>query len=183
MIIFQSFQSNPETTRMSSTTNRTAKSVMGVFALSLMVSTLMTGTIALSTAPQAFAQGTITAIDPTKGFAPLVEHVMPSVVSVEVKYQPASAEGVGNPEDLPPQLKDFFEQFPQFRDRFQNPRGEQRGGTAVGSGFVISEDGYVVTNNHVVKDASTVKVTFQGGKEYDAKVIGTDSKTDLALLK
>ncbi len=168
---------------MTSTTNRTAKSIMGVFAVSLLASTLLTGSLAVSTAHQAAAQGTISMIDPTKGFAPLVEHVMPSVVSVEVKYQPAAADGTGSSEDLPPQLKDFFEQFPQFKDRFHGPQGEPGGGTAVGSGFVISEDGYVVTNNHVVKDAATVKITFQGGKEYDAKVIGTDPKTDLALLK
>jgi serine protease Do len=168
---------------MTSTTNRTAKSIMGVFAVSLLASTLLTGSFAVGTSRQAVAQGTISMIDPTKGFAPLVEHVMPSVVSVEVKYQPAAADGSGNAEDLPPQLKDFFEQFPQFKDRFHGPQGGQGGGTAVGSGFVISDDGYVVTNNHVVKDAATVKVTFQGGKEYDAKVIGTDSKTDLALLK
>ena len=168
---------------MSTPAKTTAKSVLSVFAVSLLASTLLTGSLALSTAPSAFAQGVISAIDPTKGFAPLVEHVMPSVVSVEVKYQPAAADSAENPEDVPPQLKEFFEQFPQFRDRFQSPRGEQRGGTAVGSGFVVSDDGYVVTNNHVVKDASTVKVTFQGGKEYDAKVIGTDPKTDLALLK
>jgi serine protease Do len=171
---------------MNSITNRTAKSIMGVFAASLLASTLLTGSLAVSTAPQAFAQGTIASIDPTKGFAPLVEHVMPSVVSVEVKYLPAAAESAGDPADVPPQLKDFFEQFPQFKDRFrgpQGPQGEQGGGVAVGSGFVISDDGYIVTNNHVVKDASTVKITFQGGKEYDAKVIGTDPKTDLALLK
>ncbi len=165
------------------TTPRTAKSVLGVFAVSLLASTLLTGSMALHSVPQAFAQGTITAIDPTKGFSSLAEHVMPSVVSVEVKYQPAAADGMDGAGEMPPQMKEFLEQFPQFRDRFQGPRGGQRGNSAVGSGFVISEDGYVVTNNHVVKDASTVKVTFEGGKEFDAKVIGTDSKTDLALLK
>jgi serine protease Do len=108
---------------------------------------------------------------------------MPSVVSVEVKFQPAAASGDENAQDIPPQLKEFFEQFPQFRDRFQNPRGPREGGSAVGSGFVISEDGFIVTNNHVVSNAATVKVTFNDGKSFDAKVIGTDSKTDLALLK
>lgn len=154
-----------------------AKSVLKVFAAGLVASTLLTGAIATTNLAQ--AQGTIEAIDPTKGFAPLVEHVMPSVVSVEVKFKPASAD---NAEDVPPQLRDFFEQFPQFRERFNDrQRGDRSGG--VGSGFVISADGYVITNNHVVSDASTVKIKFQGGAEYDAKVIGTDSKTDLALLK
>jgi serine protease Do len=162
---------------------RTAKSVLSVFAVALMASTLLTGSLAIGTAPQAFAQGTIAAIDPTKGFAPLVDHVMPSVVSVEVKFQPAAATGDDGAQDLPPQLKEFFEKFPEFRDRFQNPRGSREGGSAVGSGFVISDDGFVVTNNHVVSNAATVKVTFNDGKSFDAKVIGTDAKTDLALLK
>jgi serine protease Do len=166
-----------------SSTSRTAKSVLSVFAASLVASTLLTGSLALSTAPSAFAQGTIAEIDPTKGFAPLVEHVMPSVVSVEVKFQPASAETGRNRADVPPQLREFFEQFPQFRDRFDDGQRGNRGGSGVGSGFVISADGYVVTNNHVVNNASAVKVKFQGGDSFDAKVIGTDAKTDLALLK
>ncbi len=160
------------------TSSPNTSSILKVFAASLVASTLLTSTLALT--PQAQAQGKIEAIDPTKGFAPLVEHVMPSVVSVEVKYQPAAAEST---DDIPPQMKDFFEQFPQFRDRFKNENGGSQGGSAVGSGFVISADGYVVTNNHVVSNASTVKLKFQGGLEYDAKVIGTDAKTDLALLK
>jgi serine protease Do len=165
---------------MSTTASRNAKSITKVFAASLIASTLLTGAVAVHSLP-ASAQGTIEAIDPTKGFAPLVEHVMPSVVSVEVKYQPAAADGSMDMDNIPPQLKDFFEQNPQFRDRFRGER--QQGGSAVGSGFVVSADGYVVTNNHVVKDASAVTVKFQGGETYDAKVIGTDGKTDLALLK
>ena len=119
-------------------TPRTAKSVLSVFGAALLASTLLTGSLAISTAPQAFAQGTIAAIDPTKGFAPLVEHVMPSVVSVEVKFQPAAASGDDTAQDLPPQLKEFFEKFPEFRDRFQNPRTPSEGGSAVGTGIKSS---------------------------------------------
>ena len=72
---------------------------MKVFAASLVASTLLTGSIATAT-NLAHAQGTIEAIDPTKGFAPLVEHVMPSVVSVEVKFQPPQLPT--DPEDVPP---------------------------------------------------------------------------------
>jgi serine protease Do len=165
---------------MSTATSRTAKSVLKVFAASLVASTLLTGAVAIHSIP-ASAQGKIEAIDPTKGFAPLVDHVMPSVVSVEVKYQPAAADGALDMDNVPPQLREFFEQNPQFRDRFQGERG--RRSSAVGSGFVISADGYVVTNNHVVKDASSVSLKFPDGETFDAKVIGSDSKTDIALLK
>jgi serine protease Do len=154
-------------------TTRTATSVMTVFAAALVASTLLTGSFAV-------AQGKIEAIDPTKGFAPLVEHVMPSVVSVDVQIKPASAEGFEGGQ-VPPGMEEFMQQFPQFRERFGGQQNQSR--EALGSGFVISSDGYVVTNNHVVKDGSAVKLKFQGGKEYDAKVIGTDDKTDLALLK
>ena len=59
-------------------------------------------------------------------------------------------------------------------------RPEQRG---VGSGFILSREGYIVTNNHVVEDADQIKVKLANGKEYDGKVIGRDPKTDLALVK
>ncbi|MFQ5602358.1 MAG: DegQ family serine endoprotease [bacterium] len=73
---------------------------------------------------------------------------------------------------------DFFSRF--FRPRV--PEGEQhlRG---MGSGVIVSTDGYILTNNHVVKDADKVRVMFLGGKKVDAKIIGTDAKTDIAVLK
>ena len=89
--------------------------------------------------------------------------------------------------DLPPDspFRQFFEQFPRrgFGGQpfeFQRPRS---GGMAQGSGFFISDDGYVVTNNHVVKGASEVTVKISNDREYKAKIVGTDPKTDLALLK
>jgi serine protease Do len=127
---------------------------------------------------------------PSEGFADLVDQVMPSVVSVQAKYTPAnvtSDSGATNRQfhfGFPPGSP--FEQF--FKNQpgkpampFRGPRS--RGGTSQGSGFVISDDGYLVTNNHVIKDASEVSVKFSDGREYDARVIGTDPKTDLALLK
>jgi serine protease Do len=175
-VLHQLFRRRP----MTSSTTRTARSVMKVFAASLVASTLLTGAVAVHTLPVS-AEGKIEAIDPTKGFSPLVEHVMPSVVSVEVKYAPATAEDGVNMDDIPPQMREFLEKNPQFGDRFRGERGNR--GNAVGSGFVVSADGYVVTNNHVVKGASTVSVKFDGGQSFDAKVIGTDAKTDLAVLK
>lgn len=92
----------------------------------------------------------------------------------------------GFPERRHP-FEDFFEQFERFfgapeRER-ERPQREQR---SLGSGFIISDDGYIVTNNHVIKDADQIKVTFQvNGRDttFDAEVIGTDPETDLALLK
>jgi serine protease Do len=165
------------------TTRFSKKTVLSLMAAGLLGSTLLTGTVALSDTSKAIAP--IEAIDPTKGFSTLAEHVMPAVVSVEVRFEQTADRGE-NP-NMPEQFRDFFEQFPQFRDRlpdrFNDQMPRRHRGMAQGSGFVISADGYVVTNNHVVKDADTVKLSFQDGEEFDAKVIGTDAKTDLALLK
>ena len=154
-----------------------------LFTLGLLSASLLTtASFVLPLAAPALAE--IAGLDATKSLNPLVEKVMPAVVSVEVKL---SNNAVAEASDsssgqLPPELKDFFDQFPGFK--FKNPpQHGGGGGRALGSGFVLSADGYVVTNNHVVKDAETVKVTFKTGESYDAKVIGTDQKTDLALLK
>jgi serine protease Do len=171
----------------------TRKTVLGLVAAALLGSTVMTSAMLVPQPHAAFADtAAALAVDPTKSFAPLVERVMPAVVSVEVKFKPVSndvasdgAEGGDNGDAMPPGLKEFFDQFPQFKNHMPNQQfGQPRGpAMAEGSGFLISADGYAVTNNHVVKDADEVKVTFQNGDHYDAKVIGTDPKTDLALLK
>ncbi len=115
-------------------------------------------------------------------FADMVDRVKPAVVSVRVKQTiDADDDGQGSLDDLPPGLRRFFEQ--------QMPRGaapgrpQPRQGMAQGSGFFISQDGYVVTNNHVVDKASEVQLVTDDGKTLNAKVIGTDPRTDLALLK
>src|SRR6202048_719958 len=126
------------------------------------------------------------------GFADIVERVKPSVISVKVNINEkvASKDDGGNNDDSPFQPGSPMERF--FR-RFGGPdglppgmRGAPRGGHAVtgqGSGFFISADGYAVTNNHVVDGADKVEVTTDDGKTFKAKVIGTDARTDLALIK
>ncbi|HWP35484.1 MAG TPA: DegQ family serine endoprotease [Thermodesulfobacteriota bacterium] len=103
-------------------------------------------------------------------FAELVERLEPAVVNIQVtKVGPA----VVNPFEGTP-FEDFFRPGPgQPRPRIQG----------AGSGFVISPDGYIVTNNHVVEGAREVKVTLASGDEYQARIIGRDPKTDLALIK
>jgi serine protease Do len=126
------------------------------------------------------------------GFADIVEHVKPSVISVKVNIsEKVSAKDDNNNDDSPFQPGSPMERF--FR-RFGGPdgmppgmRGNPRGGhgavTGQGSGFFISADGFAVTNNHVVDGADKVEVTTDDGKVFKAKVIGTDARTDLALIK
>ena len=125
------------------------------------------------------------AVTGAPSFADIVERVKPAVVSVKVAVEDASAqegedEGDGM-EGMPPEMQQFFKRFGGHGQNFGKPIVKH--GVALGSGFLISADGYVVTNNHVVDHGKTVTVTLDDGKEMDAKVIGVDSKTDLALLK
>jgi serine protease Do len=117
------------------------------------------------------------------GFADIVEKVKPAVISVRVKLERPGNSSLSE-EDLPFPPGSPFERF--FR-KFGGPNGpggkEKEIVTGQGSGFFISGDGYAVTNNHVVQNAETVTVTTDDGKTFSAKVIGTDSRSDLALIK
>jgi serine protease Do len=121
------------------------------------------------------------------GFADIVEKVKPAVISVRVKVDGgAQSTGLGS-NDVPPGLREFFRRF-GMPDMPNGPEGMPRGRghnviTGQGSGFFISADGYAVTNNHVVEKAESVQVTTDDGKTHNAKVIGTDPRTDLALIK
>ncbi|MGO9356346.1 MAG: Do family serine endopeptidase [Xanthobacteraceae bacterium] len=119
------------------------------------------------------------------GFADIVERVKPSVISVKVSMKQKAADVANRDDDE--QSGSPMEHF--FR-RFGGPDGVPQGGhgrggamVGQGSGFFISSDGYAVTNNHVVDGADKVEVTTDAGKVYTAKVIGTDPRTDLALIK
>jgi serine protease Do len=121
------------------------------------------------------------------GFADIVEKVKPAVISVRVKVDGGSqTNGLGS-NDVPPGLREFFRRF-GMPDVPNAPEGMPRGRghnviTGQGSGFFISADGFAVTNNHVVEKAESVQVTADDGKIHKAKVIGTDPRTDLALIK
>ncbi|HML09001.1 MAG TPA: Do family serine endopeptidase [Xanthobacteraceae bacterium] len=116
------------------------------------------------------------------GFADIVAQVKPAVISVRVKMERPTNSRFSE-DDLPFPPGSPFERF--FR-RFGMPHNGEGGREVVtgqGSGFFISADGYAVTNNHVVQNADNLQVTTDDGKTYSAKVIGTDSRTDLALIK
>jgi len=124
------------------------------------------------------------------GFADLVAKVKPAVISVRVKMDASAAnamEGQGSDEDASPfsgtPFEKFFHQYGSENGPKMRMMPQHREITGVGSGFFISADGYAVTNNHVVDHASSVQVTTDDGSTYTAKVIGTDPKTDLALIK
>jgi serine protease Do len=126
------------------------------------------------------------------GFADIVDTVKPAVISVRVRVENTAArmtfDGQSPFRDGSP-MDRFFRRFgaPDGMPGQDEPRGQAPRGrsfiTGQGSGFFISADGYAVTNNHVVDKAETVQVTTDDGKTYDAKVIGTDPRTDLALIK
>jgi len=121
------------------------------------------------------------------GFADIVEKVKPAVISVRVKVDGGAQTSALGSNDVPPGLREFFRRFgmPDVPNGSEGmPRGRgQNVITGQGSGFFISDDGYAVTNNHVVEKASSVEVTTDDGKLHKAKVIGTDPRTDLALIK
>jgi serine protease Do len=113
-----------------------------------------------------------------ESFAPLAEKVTPAVVNISSVHHPKAGATQDLPPDIPPGSPfEYF--FRHFGDQNARPR-EVMG---LGSGFIIDPEGYVVTNNHVIDEASGIKVTLPDGKQYDAKVVGADPQTDLAVLK
>jgi serine protease Do len=123
-------------------------------------------------------------LQPT-GFADIVAKVKPAVISVRVRFdteRSASLDGNDNRTQRGNPFDRFFRQF-EFPDGPPNLMPRNQTVAAEGSGFFISADGYAVTNNHVVDHVKTVQVVTDDGKILSAKVIGTDPKTDLALIK
>jgi serine protease Do len=116
------------------------------------------------------------------GFADIVEKVKPAVISVRVRVERPANASSNNDEDLPLPPGSPFERFFRRFGMPNMPNGHEVI-TGQGSGFFITSDGYAVTNNHVVQNAETVQVTTDDGRTFTAKVIGTDPRTDLALIK
>ncbi|HSZ74062.1 MAG TPA: DegQ family serine endoprotease [Rhizomicrobium sp.] len=112
-------------------------------------------------------------------FADLVERVSPAVVTVTVEQKVDPSEAMNLPDDLPAPFRQFFHQFGD-----QGPQEPQpRKAIAMGSGFIIDKSGLIVTNNHVIDDSTKITVKLPDGRQFVAKLIGTDPATDIALLK
>ena len=116
-----------------------------------------------------------------ESFADLAEKVSPAVVNITTTTTVAGRTG---PQGIVPEGSPFEDFFREFQERNgENGTPRPRRTSALGSGFVISEDGYVVTNNHVIDGADEILIEFFSGEELPAKVVGTDPNTDIALLK
>jgi len=119
------------------------------------------------------------------GFAPVVKAVLPDVVNISTSKVVKASERkqFDMPDEMPPFFQQFFgQQFgPNSDNRSMRPRDQRE--DSLGSGVIVSPDGYILTNNHVVEGATDVRVTLSDKRQLKAKVIGTDPKTDIAVLK
>ena len=114
-----------------------------------------------------------------ESFANLAEKISPAVVNITTSTTVAGRTG---PQGIVPEGSPFEDFFREFQDR--NGEGDRpRRSSALGSGFVISEDGFIVTNNHVIEGADEILIEFFEGFELPATIVGTDPNTDIALLK
>ncbi|HEV2702447.1 MAG TPA: Do family serine endopeptidase [Steroidobacteraceae bacterium] len=139
---------------------------------------ILQGVCLAQAAPPARAAEPLPAIT-MPDFSALVERYGPAVVNVEVVERPQAA-GRGGPDADDP-LNDFFRRF-----GIPNQGGQQRNtppAHGTGSGFIVSQDGYILTNAHVVSAAETVTVKLTDRREFQAKVVGQDERTDVAVIK
>jgi serine protease Do len=144
-----------------------------MFALGLGVATTFETKFPVAFAQTKDAPPTATLKSGDPGLPDLIEKLVPSVVNIATIAGQAQARPTQRP-DAP------FDEY--FRDYFERNQGPRQG-SAVGSGFIISPDGYVVTNNHVIANATEIKVILWDGTTLPAKLVGKDPRADLALLK
>lgn len=182
--------------RVNSDTTRT-RTILKPRRLALLGTVAALGVAVLAASPASTPFGVNSLISPARaaesaatppGFGDLVSKVKPAVISVRVKIDQDNDKSAMLQQNRMDQDEDS--PFDQFSRQFGFPGGmngmpRQRHQviTGEGSGFFISADGYAVTNNHVVDHAESVQVTMDDGSIYTAKVVGTDPKTDLALIK
>ena len=114
--------------------------------------------------------------DASNAFVAIAEHVTPAVVSIQMERQARPVKVPRGGQQVPPGMEDFFKQFDPRQQQQQPMEGS-------GSGFLVSQDGYILTNNHVVADADKLTVTLLDKRVFKAKVIGRDPTTDVAVIK
>ncbi len=113
-------------------------------------------------------------------FADLADKVSPAVVNITTSMVVEAPTGPG---PMVPEGSPFEDFFRDFNDQLPDGQDQQsQRSNALGSGFVVSADGFIVTNNHVIEGADQIEIEFFSGERLDAKLVGTDPKTDIALL-
>ena len=119
----------------------------------------------------------------SKAFVNVVKKAKPAVVHIRVEKTTSSPLRGQGGEDI--FNHPFFDQFfgPQNRQRPDRPQRREHKQRGQGSGFIISKDGFILTNNHVIEDADVIKVSLSDDREFDARLIGSDPQSDVALLK
>ncbi|MCH9632814.1 MAG: Periplasmic pH-dependent serine endoprotease DegQ [Chlamydiae bacterium] len=105
----------------------------------------------------------------SEGFSQVAENAIPAVVSIKASFESHNSSN--------PEFNDFFYHF------FGSVPQQTEPTEGFGSGFFVSDDGYILTNNHLVKNATEIKVTLHDGNEYDAEIVGSDPNTEVALIK
>ena len=150
--------------------------VAGVFFASSMDWTTLLHAQA-KTGGKALASATQPLADQQNAFVAIAEHVTPAVVSISAERdsKPIDRTARGRAQQLPPGFEQFFEQQDDPRQRAPQQSS--------GSGFIVSSDGYVLTNNHVVEGMDRVKVSLTDRRTFKAKIVGRDPQTDVAVLK
>ena len=153
-----------------------------LFVIAILIGALVVGVFGVHRIPVFIDTAHAATVEqgPLTSFAPVVKRAMPAVVNISssktVKTQASGPGGGGFFDD--PLFREFFGgRMPQQ----QQPRSQRA--TSLGSGVVVSPDGYIMTNNHVVEGATDVKVSFFNKEEYPAKIVGEDKYTDVAILK
>jgi serine protease Do len=163
--------------------NKVRAFVVAMMLLSGSVAAILSLSVEAKTPP---ASTSITKIDINDGFSSLVKAVKPAVVNISTTSRAKAVSGKTphfgkrNAPELDEFMKRFFGE--QFGEQFGG-RPQTRETHALGSGFIVSEDGVIVTNHHVIDGADEIEIVFQDGKRYPATIKGSDQKTDIAVLK
>ena len=114
-------------------------------------------------------------------FVSVADRATPSVVNVSVKLKPEAAQEEGPSPEMEERFREFF--GPELFERFFRRRAPREDGRAAGSGVIVDARGYILTNNHVVENASAIEVRLSDDRKFKATLVGRDARTDLAVLK
>ncbi len=154
------------------------------------VATVGVGQDGTSQVRLALAKAVVSPQDLSRSFRGVAKKTFPGIVSIRTESKVSQvSNGLGGGLGIPPEFEQFFKNSPELKRFFDEqrsprmPRGRHHRALGQGSGFIISEDGYIITNNHVVNGADRIVVKLHNGKEYEAVDVKTDPRSDVAVIK